>query len=38
MAGIKEKMFHKNVACIAMQRFNTVNWDSVHPLYQYLAD
>ena len=31
-------MFHKNFACIAMQRFITVNWDSVHTLYQYLTD
>jgi hypothetical protein len=34
----KRKIFHKNAACIAMQRFKTVNLGSVHTLYQYLTD
>jgi hypothetical protein len=38
MAGIKERFFITNAAWIVMQRFKTVNWDSVHTLYQYLAD
>jgi hypothetical protein len=38
MAGIEERFFIKNAACIAMKRFKTVNWDSVHTLYQYLTN
>ena len=38
MAGIEERFFIKNAACIAMKRFKTVNWDSVHTLYQNLSD
>ena len=38
MAGIKERFFITNAAWIVMQRFKTVNRDSVHTLYQYLTD
>jgi hypothetical protein len=34
----KRTIFHKSAACIAIQRYKTVNWDSVQTLYQYLTD